>query len=101
MEFPGLLVLGFKSFEGYTRVTDLCGVSGVKLFFSGISWDKIENLKITVGVFKKVCPQSTIFFSGKGYLMKTYGVNRKVTEGTSKKTSKMLRIFQNLDFSVT
>ena len=33
MEFPGVLVLGLKSFEGCTRVIDFCGVSGVKLFF--------------------------------------------------------------------
>ena len=47
--------------------------------------DKIENLKIPVGVFKKVCAQSPIcFFSGKGHLLKTKGLNRSVAEGSSR-----------------
>ena len=42
-------------------------------FFFLISRDKIENLKIPVGVFKIVFPQSPIFFSGNDHLLKTKG----------------------------
>ena len=42
-----------------------------------------------MGIFKKVFPQSPIcFFSGKGYLLKTEGVNWSLAERTSKKNIK-------------
>ena len=66
-----------------------------------ISWDKIENLKIPVGVFKNVCSQSPIwFFSGKDHFLETEGVNQSVGEGTIKKKEhqEMPRIYKNLDF---
>ena len=72
MEFPGVLVLDLKSSEGCNR--SLWSFWGKTLFFLEFF---LENLKIPVGIFKKVFPQSPIcfFFSGKGYLLKTEGVN--------------------------
>ena len=76
MEFPGLLVLGLKSSEGWSFV------------FSAISRGKIKNLKIPVGVLKKVFPQSHLFFffSEKGHLLKTEGINQSMAEGKFKKS---------------
>ena len=76
MEFPGLLVLGLKSSEGWSFV------------FSAISRGKIKSLKIPVGVLKKVFPQShlLLFFSEKGHLLKTERVNQSMAEGKFKKT---------------
>ena len=72
MEFPGVLVLGLKSFEGCTRVIDFCGVSGVKLFFLEFPGIKSKTLKLQWGFSRKnVLNPPFVFFSGKGNLMKT------------------------------
>ena len=81
MEFPGVLVLGLKNSKECN--TNLWSFLGWSFVFSWISSGKIKNLKIPVGVFKKVCP----------LLEKAIYWKLSVSKGTSKNTIKKCQEF--------